>query len=174
MKDDNAGEPARQTGRFKREVIGPTDCPIMIRWTLLSTRWGKLMLHHFLPNADDRATHDHPSPFVTLVLRGGYDDLVPCEPCDGDGWLFPDDPCMDCMARGEVVGDRMRPGMVRYRRAEYAHRTRVLPSGAWTIVLMGPKQREWGFFKEGRWWPWREHERRFGYGMRCPEDGGKS
>jgi hypothetical protein len=118
----------------------------MHRWTLINTRFGKLLLHHFLPNADDRAEHDHPSSFFTLVLAGGYSDLSP-----------------------EGV-DRMRPGSLRFRPAEHRHKTKVGPKGCWTLVLMGPKRRAWGFWKEGRWWPWREHERRFGFGMRCPED----
>lgn len=139
------GEPAPKTG-FRRETIGPPECPIMHRWTLVKTRLGKVLLHHFLPNADDRAEHDHPSSFVTVVLAGGYVDYADGRP-----------------------NDRLHAGSVRFRPAEHTHRTRVGPRGCWTLVLMGPKRREWGFWKDGIWWPWREHERRFGFGMRCPE-----
>jgi hypothetical protein len=147
-----AGEPAPKTGRWlPREEIGPPECPIMHRWTLLSTRFGKLMLHHFLPNADDRAEHDHPASFLTIVLRGGYVDY----------------------AEGRA-NDRLRVGSVRFRSAEHRHRTHVSPRGCWTIVLMGPKRREWGFWAhylgQRRWLPWRDHEHIFGFGMRCPED----
>lgn len=172
---DNAGKPARLTGRWpiRREVIGPPECPIIHRWTLVKTRWGKLLLHRFLPNADDRAVHDHPASFVTLVLRGGYDDHVPCSRCEGLGYWWRLDgkrrPCARCEGNGMVLGDRMRPGMVRLRPAEHRHRTRVGPRGCWTLVLMGPKRREWGFWKDARWWPWAEHERAFGFGMRCPD-----
>jgi hypothetical protein len=198
-----AGEPARRLrrGPVAPEVIGPPACPIMHRWTLLNVRGGKLMLHHFLPNADDRAEHDHPAPFWTFVLWGGYDDRVPCPACGGcqrvdDPQLVArwaaqppydedDDnrlmrwqcwmPCPTCHTpdrgpTGEVPGDRMRAGMLRRRAAAYRHRTRVLPSGAWTLVYMGRKERPWGFWKDGRWWPWREHEKAFGFGMRCPTD----
>ncbi len=68
-----------------------------------------------------------------------------------------------------VLGDEMRRGSVKLRRATHTHRTKVSPEGAWTLVLMGPKVREWGFWKFGEWLPWREHERRYGFGMRCPE-----
>lgn len=167
------GRKPPQSGLFRRETIGPDECPVIVRWTILKTPLGKLLVHHFLPNADDRAVHDHPASFVTLVLRGGYDDRVPCTGCDGEG-LCPGHVvggrCMECGGEGVVVGDRMRPGMVRLRRAEHTHRTRVGPEGCWTVVLMARKRREWGFWREGRWMHWREHECRFGYGMRCPEE----
>lgn len=172
---DNAGKPARRVGPLGAEVIGPPACPIMHRWTLLKLCGRKLLLHHFLPNADDRAEHDHPAPFWTFVLWGGYDDRVPCSMCNGlrsadSEWSAPS--CGRCGGQGDVPGDRMRAGMLRRRVATYRHRTRVLPSGAWTIVWMGRKERLWGFWKDGRWWPWRDHEKAFGFGMRCPDVGG--
>jgi hypothetical protein len=71
---------------LRREVIGPPECPLLHRWTLLNLgpRVGKLMVHRFLPNADDRAVHDHPRPFLTFVLRGAYDDMAPCPFCAGE------------------------------------------------------------------------------------------
>lgn len=179
-----------------RELIGPPECPILNRWTLFP--WGshghsdrnlKLMLHHFLPSRDDRDVHDHPRSFLTIVLRGGYDDLIPCPTCSGslrtddsellrsgafaraEAWM----PCPICWdgkregPQGFVVGDRMRPGMVRYRPAEHRHRTRVGPKGCWTLVVMGPLARAWGFWREGQFWKWAEYERRFGFGMRCED-----
>jgi hypothetical protein len=152
------------------EVIGPPDCPILHRWTLLDLgpRVGKLMVHHFLPNADDRDVHDHPRPFWTYIVRGGYDDLVPCE-CAGTAW----EGCAGCVGRGGLpglrIGDRMRGGMLRRRPAEHAHRTRVGPRGCWTIVVMGPLQRRWGFWRRGKWWFWRDYEAEFGFAMRCED-----
>ncbi len=120
------------------------------------------------------STHDHPSPFWTLVLRGGYDDIELCRICQGTGWL--DDymrsewRCGRCGGKGEIVAEQMRPGTLRYRPASHAHRTRT-PTGAWTLVLMGRKRQPWGFWSRGRWWPWADHEKAFGFGMRCPTDG---
>jgi len=169
-----------------REVIGPPECPILHRWTLIGEqRHGdetarparvKVMLHHFLPNADDRACHDHPRPFVTIVLRGDYDDMKPCPSCDGRGtrpehgaWGGRTRACGRCGAAGVVLRERMRAGVIRYRPARHVHRTKVGPRGCWTIVIMGPLQQDWGFFRDGVKWPWREFERRFGHGMRCGE-----
>lgn len=162
------------------EVVGAPDCPLFHRWTLRpwadrkrpgkSARW-KLMIHHFLPDADDRDVHDHPRGFVSLVLWGRYDDWVPCEDCDGEGFRLPDDfPCRRCNHTGLRLGDRMRPGMIRHRRASHAHRTRVGPKGCWTVVIMGPSLREWGFWRGGRWWSHDDYEAEFGLAMRCDSD----
>jgi hypothetical protein len=182
VTDPQAGQPARRfhVGRFlpEREVIGPLDCPILHRYTLVSRkgRFGfKLMLHRFQPNADDRAVHDHPASFVTIVLQGGYEDLVPCGDCDGHGTQISHEnvaiwDCGTCRGGGLVLGDRMRPCMVRFRPATYRHVTKVGPRGCTTLVLMGPKRRPWGFWLDGEWWPWRMFEFAFGLGMRCGDD----
>src|ERR1700722_4369121 len=97
----------------------------MTRWVLdlglLSVR-----LHHWTGSDDDRALHDHPWWFVTLVLAGGYRDVSE----DGE--------------------DRVGPGSVRFRRATYRHTVQVDPGGCWTLLLTGPERREWGFWVGGR------------------------
>lgn len=183
------GEHAATSGRWiQKEVIGPDGCPILHRWTIWP--WGeakhenhdvrfKLLLHHFLPNADDRAVHDHPRPFLTVVLKGGYDDMQPCRACDGLGiheyGSLPDDYgptteteiCLRCNGTKVELREQMRAGMVRHRPAEHKHRTKVLSSGCWTVVVMGPIQRKWGFWVGRDWLPWRVFEQKFGHGMRC-------
>lgn len=182
---DNAGKPARLQGRWpiKRERIGPPACPLMDRWTILRLRGRKLMVHHFLPGSEDMSIHDHPAPFWTLVLRGGYDDIELCPDCHGNpmpgGGLCRLGCVMNracgmgecdcrCSGAGEITGDRMRAGTLRRRSAYHRHRTRTFASGAWTLVLMGRKERQWGFWNSGRWWPWADHEKAFGFRMRCP------
>lgn len=170
------------------ETIGAPDCPIIRRWTVVDEKaeatasheqtvrtllplpkWltgdRKLMVHYFPPNVEDRDPHDHPRGFWTLVLRGRYLDLVPCETCGGHGYHD-----CECMGEGMRVGDVMTPGMVRYRPPEHVHITQSGPRGAWTIVLMGPAARAWGFWREGTWWAWRKYEERFGFAHRCPSD----
>jgi hypothetical protein len=159
------GGPGEKAGHIHRrflpdtEVIGPPECPILHRWTLLElgrkvtegsgpSRRFKVLLHHFQPNADDRAEHDHPRSFVTIVLWGSYVDT------SNDGTKV----------------ERMHFGKVRFRPATHRHVTKVGPHGCWTLVIMGPIRRRWGFWADGRWYFWRDHEKLFGFGMRCPEE----
>lgn len=130
-----------------REEIGAPDCPFLYRWMLADVGWAKAMVHYFLPDTVDVDPHDHPRAFVLLVLAGGYTDVT---------------------ETGRV--DVLRPGSVRYRPATHAHVTYVGSRGCWTVVLMGPKRREWGFWRAGRWWQWRDYEREFGMAMRCERD----
>lgn len=193
------------------EVIGPPGCPLFRRWTIfvhysgkdeelvLFRRWHffgfKLLIHHFYPNTEDADPHDHPRPLWTLVLKGGYLDLVPCSECQGkrkvrralpNGALskvvpegeYPDVhnryllPCDRCKGRGLELGERMQRGRFRHRPAEHRHVTKVSSAGAWTLCLMGPKERDWGFWREGKLWQWQRYEERFGLSFRCDPDTG--
>lgn len=166
-----AGEPAR-VRPDGWELIGTDECPLMLRRTLFASRWGKLLVHRFFPGASDGAAHDHPRSFVTVVLRGGYEDRSLCPRCHGTAKLPPSGGFeIGCLRPGCEDGwvvDRVAAPAVRFRRAEHAHVTRVFPEGATTVVLMGPLRRDWGFWREGRWYPWRVFERVFGTDWRCP------
>lgn len=159
--------------RWAPELIGNPECPLMHRWTLLSGRWGKLLIHRFMPDVEDPDVHDHPRSLLIFVLRGSYDDMVLCPSCgDQSGRTIWDETCK-CVREGRaglVLGQHMRVGMVVYRPAEHAHATHAGPKGAWTICLMGPVRRPWGFWRDGRWWPFRAYEQRFGFTRRCPAD----
>lgn len=104
-----------------REELGLPGCPYVIRWRL-QVPGGSVRLHHWLGPDDDRAHHDHPWWFVTLVLRGGYTDRSP----------------------GGT--ERLRAGSVRYRPALYRHTVVPDPGGAWTLLVTGPRVRDWGFW----------------------------
>lgn len=153
--------------RFAHDYIGPPDCPYMRR-TFVQTPLGTVRLHRFLRSDDERAFHDHPWSFVTLILRGGYDDVVPCPECDGWGTLGlrreRDGDCVRCAGAGAIVGDRVRPGSIRLRRAHHLHRV-VLHDGkpATTLVVSARKVRSWGFLHRGQWVPWRRYHETIGY-----------
>jgi hypothetical protein len=138
-----AGEPAPKRGKW--EIIGPAECPILLRRTLAACRFGKLLLHEFMPNATDGAFHDHPASFLTFVLHGGYTDVTP-----------------------EGKHDHVNAPTVRFRRAEHAHITEVGVLGCTTFVVMFRKRRDWGFFRDDKWYEWRRFERLFGLNWRCP------
>jgi hypothetical protein len=110
--------------------IGGSERPYMLRWYLIPrNRWLNLYLHKFMRDDDDRALHDHPWWFVSIMLWGQYTEVL---------------------AQG-TAGSVRGVGDIAYRPAEHRHRV-VLderdgkPVPAWTLVITGPKSREWGFW----------------------------
>lgn len=123
--------------------IGGEDDPYMLRWHLIPrNKWlGNLYLHKFVRDDDDRALHDHPWPFVSIVLWGSYNEWV-------------------------QVGDHLQILQTRsmfniaWNHAEHRHRV-VLPRRAngsvrpcWTLVFTGRKSRLWGFWCAKGFVPW--------------------
>ena len=50
-------------------VIGPADNPYLYRWFLLPRNpVANVYLHRFFRDDEDRALHDHPWPFLSIVL----------------------------------------------------------------------------------------------------------
>lgn len=143
------------------EMIGHEDCPMMVRWTLFY-RWGvKITIHHFPPDVDDKDPHDHPSAFLTFVLKGGYFNTE---------YVEVDLPDQKYMEEVEWIGR----GRIVYRPAEHMHIVETNHLGAWTLVIMGPKERPWGFLrlKDRQWWFFEDYIERFGGVARCETDDG--
>ncbi len=117
------------------ERIGGEANPYMLRWYVIpQNRFFKIFIHKFLRDDDDRAPHDHPWWFLSLMLKGMYLDLTPNY---ASGWL---------------EGRLRRAGSIEFHRADYQHRVelRSNPDGTkrpcWTLVITGPKSRQWGFY----------------------------
>jgi hypothetical protein len=141
---------------YVTEVIGQDECPMMLRWSIWmpgpeKRPWFKLLVHYFPPNVSDRDPHDHPRPFFTLILRGFYFNT---EWEDYGGIVAP-------------TIEMLRTGEVRYRPAKHTHIVETGDAGAWTLVLMGPEVRPWGFLRDGKWWPWKPYVEEFGGVVRC-------
>ncbi len=94
------------------------------RWEVVRCRWFSLLLHHLVAETAHDMCHTHPWWFVALVVRGGYWEFA-----SSTGWCW------------------RRPGSLLFRRAEWAHNVVTDSRGMWSIVLTGPRVREWGFTK---------------------------
>lgn len=118
------------------------------RWRIVQTPWFAIYLHKIATPDKDRDLHDHPWPFVSLVLRGGYDEL-----------LVTTNTAMDDYLRGGRPPFRVRRWMsLGCRRATDAHRiTRLHRTPTWTLVLTGPRRRSWGFYTEHGFVDWRKY-----------------
>jgi len=112
----------------------------MIRYVLFRCAAFGVYLHHFMRSDYDRALHDHPWPFVALILKGGYIEEH------------------DQTITGLKRAYPRQPGEVLLRPAEWRHRI-VLPDGrtSWSLVIVGRRQRRWGFFLPDGWCWWRKH-----------------
>lgn len=86
-----------------------------------------VFLHNF-HKGDLDDLHDHPWPYFTLILRGGYWEHTP----GGRFWRA--------------------PGHFRFQAPTSLHRIELEPGvNAWTLFISGPKLRDWGFIVNGKW-----------------------
>ena len=86
-----------------------------------------VFLHNF-HRSDPDDLHDHPWPYCTIILRGGYWEHTP----NGRFWR--------------------RAGSIRFAGSRSLHRVELDPDrDVWTLFIPGPHVREWGFIKNGKW-----------------------
>lgn len=130
----------------------------MTRWRVISVPWFGLYIHR-LSKPDPRPTlHDHPWPFLSLVLRGGYtEDLGTRAGGAGPSRAGGTD------APSPVTGRRQRAwrrGSIHRMRKTDAHTiTRLHRSPTWTLVLVGRRHPEpsWGYWDTNGWTRWDQH-----------------
>jgi hypothetical protein len=116
--------PAPQTNFrewLRGEPIGLEECPYMRRWVVNFGGFA-IRLHRWEKSDDDRAFHDHPWWFWTIVLRGRYIDISP----DGE--------------------DTLTVGSFRFRPSSHKHTVHIIEPGTWTLLLTGRPMRRWGFW----------------------------
>lgn len=132
---------------FKRQpdfCIGGREDPYLRRWWLIPRNsFFNIYLHQILRDDDDRALHDHPWVNISVLLSGGYWEIIP----------------------NKLIW--RKAGSIVFRRAKQAHRlqlernfdssgrvTGVKP--AWSLFLTGPRIREWGFHCPKGWVHWKD------------------
>lgn len=102
-----------------------------------------IFVHKFL-KSDPDDVHDHPWPFLTIILRGGYWEWRP---------QFND--------QGHNICEIARwcgPGSIRWASARTYHRVQLDPAvECWTLFMPGPKQRDWGFLVKNQWVQWEQY-----------------
>ncbi|WP_051608914.1 hypothetical protein [Fodinicurvata fenggangensis] len=117
-------------------VIGGERAPYMRRWWILPrNRLFNIYLHQVLRDDDDRALHDHPWCSASLILAGGYVEVL----------------------KG---GRQLRqPGSLTFRRAVTPHRLELIRPDyhrmesrvCWSLFITGPRVRQWGFHCAKGW-----------------------
>lgn len=110
----------------------------LLRWYVIPRNpWLNVYLHKFLHDDEDRALHDHPWWFISVMLWGRYSEVVK-----------------------EQVIERRAPSIA-FRSATHAHRVmlwrefgNLVP--CWTLVVTGKVVRDWGFLCPQGWRHWKE------------------
>ena len=128
-------------------------------------------VHNIKRSDHDRALHDHPWNNASLVLKGGYWEVVPgayqaareADFANATENLRMLHKLVHEMGGRKATRKQLRelrrlgvywrgPGAFVRRKAEALHRL-IVPNGceAWSLFIMGPKFREWGFATPDGW-----------------------
>lgn len=140
---------ARAEQRAPDFIIGGKADPYLERWWVIPrNRVFNIYLHHFLRDDDDRALHDHPWIWCSILLIGGYKEHT--------------------IAAGGVhkVRHRFAPS-IRFASPWRAHRIELYrphefglpgekPISCWTLFITGPVVRKWGFHCPQGWRRWED------------------
>lgn len=141
------------TGQPHQVIPNRFGGPYLRRWYLIPRNpFINVYLHHFLSSDDDRALHDHPWWFVSLILRGGYIEMG--ESAEGK---------MTALCRTAVTDIRSPfwRRCIAFRPATHRHRvvlahsvvlatTEEREQPCWTLIVTGRRSREWGFWCKRR------------------------
>lgn len=126
------------------------DSEYILRLHVLKTPWFAICLHWINKPDPEPYLHDHPVSFLSLILRGWYEELRTLPGNSGPRSNQPGSPF-----------DRTRRRWFNWIRASHKDRhsiCEVSPGGALTLCLMGPKTRDWGFhLSNGRWMMWKDY-----------------
>lgn len=92
---------------------------------------------HKIVRSDDPIFHDHPWPYMTVILKGGYYEHTPV--FDNDGKKFAE------------FTRWCGPGTIIKRKANEMHWLELDgEQPVTTLFMMGPQQREWGFLVQAK------------------------
>jgi len=109
--------------------------PLMARWVLASWRERKLVLHQFIRGDHrEQGVHDHPWACTSLVVKGSYVEHV-------------------AAPAGQALRVSVRSaGSLQSNPPGYRHIVTLVNGKAdgtsghcWTVALLGPRVRAWGF-----------------------------
>jgi hypothetical protein len=99
---------------------------------------------HKFHKSDEITPHDHPWPYATLILSGGYWEYIPQFSSDG--------------IISYEIGKWRGPGHFRICSSKSYHRIELKPGVTpWTLFMPGPQRRSWGFLTKSGWIPHNEY-----------------
>lgn len=130
----------------RRRIIYDRDTnePYLIRYYLFLKDRKKFpfnVVWHRILKSDDPVPHDHPFPFFTIILKGGYYETMPV--LDEDGY------CIDFTTQWKGPGS-----IIWHKASDYHYLTLRDNKPCTTLFFMGPQQTTWGFLTAKGWVEW--------------------
>ena len=104
-------------------------------------------VHRILRSDSERHLHDHPWPSISIILRGGYWEILPAMQAQHPSL---DQYCWRRVWRG--------PGSIVFRRAHHRHRIEIPDdTDSWSLFVMGRYTKQWGFYTNDGFVYWRTY-----------------
>lgn len=143
MSGGTKGQASPRWAILRRFTISKNGSLYLDRLRIVQTPWFGVYLHHIARPDLDRDPHNHPWKFASFVLRGGYSEYVYS---DVAGGLY------TCEKRSWRPFSFHRLGLAD------AHRIDAVAPHCVTLVFVGRRVRDWGFWPEDRSYvPWRRY-----------------
>jgi len=126
----------------RKRIIMDRQCdePLLTRYYLFLKDRKQFPFNVFLHKfhkGDPGDVHDHPWPYATLILAGGYYEYTPN------------------FEYGQMVSETKHwrgPGHFRFCSANSYHRIELKEGVTpWTLFMPGPQRQEWGFWVNNKW-----------------------
>lgn len=120
----------------------------LFRWEVIPRNNQANVYFHVQTQSDpERPLHDHPWDNTSVILSGGYDEIINKTPEYGR-----------CFSERDTHVHKRIAGDVVHRPATWAHRLILPPEIPYTMTLFttGPKVRKWGFWDKGIFTPFTE------------------
>jgi hypothetical protein len=127
--------------------VAKNGSPYLDRLRLIQTPLFGVYLHRIHRPDADRDPHDHPWWFASLVLSGGYHELV---------WDHPENIGRLPYGEDTTLRERNRWSLRTIRRS-HAHKITAVRGQLWTLVLTGPRRSSWGFWTDRGFADWRDY-----------------
>lgn len=151
----NPRERSREWWR-RLTLIGP-DGRFLDRWGLSVRGWFGVYVHRIVDEDPGVDLHDHPWPFATVILWGGYAEEV-AEAREAPMLARIAEATRELIADDALPGDEIpnlprgiqrewRRGTVHRMPLTHVHRITSCAPHTWTLVLVGRKSRSWGFYQ---------------------------
>jgi hypothetical protein len=144
MIQDHKGHASPRWAFFDGFQVRKSNGPFLDRLRLFQTPWLSVFLHRIHQPDVDRDPHDHPWPFVSVILSGDYEERV----WAGKGRRRND--------LHSMAFQRNR-GSVHVMSRKRAHKITEVRGQLWTLVITGRRSRNWGFWTPDGLVPWRDY-----------------